>query len=120
MLFRNVATAVSLAYILVAGTVCAQTTPVAASTTQSAPPQSPAAPAASSPVAQIDTHAPDYRSGLADGCLHATNGMRRNETRFEADALYHAGWQKGFDNCYPHQTIHSNGDPNGPMGKNLY
>jgi hypothetical protein len=63
--------------------------------------------------------APDYRRGFTDGCLHATEGMMRNETRFNTDMLYHAGWQKGFQNCYPHQTINTNGDPNGPL-KNLF
>ncbi len=57
----------------------------------------------------------DYRSGFTDGCLHATTGQPQNETRFNTDIAYHEGWVTGFKNCYPHQTLNTNNDPNGPL-----
>ncbi len=57
----------------------------------------------------------DYRSGFMDGCMHATTGLPQNGTRFNADVAYHEGWTTGFKNCYPHQTLNTNNDPNGPL-----
>lgn len=71
-------------------------------------------PAVPAPV-QPDRKSPDYRTGMNDGCMHATFGQPRNEARYQGDTSYRMGWDVGFRNCYPHQTINTNGDPNGPM-----
>ena len=69
---------------------------------------------------QPDTKSDVYRSGFMDGCLHATQGQRRNDARYETDAAYHAGWHQGNINCHAQlDTLQSKGDPNGPM-KNLF
>lgn len=68
---------------------------------------------------QSNDKSPDFHTGYADGCMHATSGLPRNEWRFKTDAAYHLGWTTGFSRCYDHQTINTNGDPNGPL-KNIF
>jgi len=68
---------------------------------------------------QSNDKSPGFHMGYADGCMHATSGLPRNETRFKTDAAYNLGWTTGFSRCYDHQTINTNGDPNGPM-KNIF
>ena len=58
---------------------------------------------------------PDYRSGMNDGCMRATTGLPRNEARYQSNASYHLGWKVGFANCYPHQTLNTTNNPNGPL-----
>jgi hypothetical protein len=91
-----------LAFLLCGGATClAQPTP----TVQ----QSSVAPS------QPDKKSDDYRNGFSDGCMHATSGNLRNEPRYATNVSYHAGWDVGFKSCYSHNTINTNGDPNGPL-----
>jgi hypothetical protein len=71
------------------------------------------------PASTPDPRSGDFHTGYADGCMHATSGLPRNETRFKTNAAYHLGWTTGFSRCYDHQTINTNGDPNGPL-KNIF
>lgn len=95
MFFRNLPVAALVAVAVMQGNAFAQTPP------------------------QLDKKSPDFRVGYNDGCEHATTGNTRNETRFLTNASYHNGWIAGFDSCYMHNTIQTNGDPNGPL-KNLF
>jgi hypothetical protein len=71
------------------------------------------------PTAPPDKNSADYHVGHADGCMHATSGLPRNENRYKTNVEYRLGWETGFKECYDHQTINTNGDPNGPM-KNVF
>jgi len=44
---------------------------------------------------------PSFRDGYKDGCDSSRRaaGTTRDETRFEDDAMYAAGWRDGFDIC---------------------
>ena len=66
-------------------------------------------------VTAPDKSTDNYRNGFRDGCEHATMGNIRNEFRFNKDFDYHEGWVAGYKSCYPHQTINTNNDPNGPL-----
>ena len=79
-----------------------------------AEPQSPAK-VDNQPPAKVDKKSSDYRDGFSDGCEHATSGATRDERRFLTNVAYHGGWIAGFQNCYSHMTINTNGDPNGPF-----
>jgi hypothetical protein len=92
----TLAGAVALATLLAS---CAQTGPVL---------PAPAAPAASTPPANVEPPAPGinlsgfpltYRQGYADGCASAGGAARKDASRFAADGNYRTGWQDGLALC---------------------
>jgi hypothetical protein len=53
------------------------------------------------PQVNLSGYPPPFRDGYADGCDSARRvvGTTRDETRFESDSMYAAGWRDGFDIC---------------------
>lgn len=72
------------------------------------------------PIPESELKSAEYRLGYRDGCLHATDGLLRNDARFATDTAFRDGWFKGNANCHPQlDMMQTKGDPNGPM-KNLF
>jgi hypothetical protein len=57
---------------------------------------------------------PDFRAGYSDGCSSASmqganareSGFTRDESAYQANKAYHAGWSSGFGAC--RQTQNTN------------
>lgn len=49
----------------------------------------------------LSGYPPAFRDGYADGCDSARRaiGTTRDDSRFQTDSMYAAGWRDGFDIC---------------------
>ena len=49
----------------------------------------------------LSGYPPAFRDGYPDGCETARRalGTTRDDSRFESDSMYAAGWRDGFDIC---------------------